>query len=415
MRAAPLDRRRFLSAAGRLAASGLLGGAFGGTVLAGCSREDSARYTEADVARLARQRERERERSGRGPFGPQRYRGYRGLAALPWFELDADGRLRCVADDLPRAIDFHAHLGMSVLFEPRLDLRARTERVKHLLDCDATQPGCPLDLDVYINANFSEEDLATLRRTTLTQGLWGNPIVRTHTVPNLLEEMEAMRVERAVLLPIVLGLPFGDDLEGRWRAAVEAEGVGDRLHVGASVEPGDPGAVARLEAQAARGARVLKLHPTVQAFYPDAPELMTIYEAAERLGLVVFFHGGRAGIEPEARRRYAMPRHYEEAFARFPGLRFVVGHGGARDGEAMLDLAVRFENVWLGLHGQGVTRLDDMIRRTGGERLVFGTDWPFYHLAATLAKVLIVTDSADRRRLRPALLRGNAEALLAGA
>ena len=49
----------------------------------------------------------------------------------------------------------------------------------------------------------------------------------------------------------------------------------------------------------------------------------------------------------------------------------------------------------------------------GGERLLFGTDWPFYHLAATLAKVLIVTDTADRREIRHAILRGNAERILA--
>jgi predicted TIM-barrel fold metal-dependent hydrolase len=53
-----------------------------------------------------------------------------------------------------------------------------------------------------------------------------------------------------------------------------------------------------------------------------------------------------------------------------------------------------------------------MIHRTRGERLLFGTDWPFYHLAATLAKVLIVTDAPERRGIRNAILRENAERLL---
>jgi predicted TIM-barrel fold metal-dependent hydrolase len=42
--------------------------------------------------------------------------------------------------------------------------------------------------------------------------------------------------------------------------------------------------------------------------------------------------------------------------------------------------------------------------------MLFGSDWPFYHLAATLAKVLIVTEG--RPRERHAILRGNAERLL---
>jgi predicted TIM-barrel fold metal-dependent hydrolase len=62
------------------------------------------------------------------------------------------------------------------------------------------------------------------------------------------------------------------------------------------------------------------------------------------------------------------------------------------------------------IHGQGVTVLAEMIDRLGGDRLLYGTDWPFYHLAATLAKVLIVTEG--RPELRDAILRGNAERLL---
>jgi predicted TIM-barrel fold metal-dependent hydrolase len=53
----------------------------------------------------------------------------------------------------------------------------------------------------------------------------------------------------------------------------------------------------------------------------------------------------------------------------------------------------------------GVTILHELI-----ERLLFGTDWPFYHQAATLAKVLLVTEG--RRDVRRAILRGNAERLL---
>jgi len=400
-----LDRRAFLRALTTLLAPTALG-------VSACTTHASGRYSDADRAALTEQRRAEKARSGRGPYGAQRYLGYRGLAELPWFELDREGVLRAVDDGLPRAIDFHCHLGMSMLFEPRLDLTRSSPRVRHLLDCDREDPGCELDLDVYINANFDDEALAELSYTTFTQGLWGNAIVRTHTIPNLLDEMDATRVERAILLPIVFDLPFGDEVEDKWRQAVEATRSGDRLQLGTSVHPTDPDKAQKLEAAARAGTRVVKLHPTVQAFYPDAPEAMEVYEIAERLGLVIFFHGGRAGIEPESRQGYALPRHYEAAFASFAGVPFVIGHGGARDGAAMLELAVRYDNVWLGIHGQGVTHLDEMIRRTGGERLLFGTDWPFYHLAVSLAKVLLVTRDPGRTPIRHAILRDNAERLL---
>jgi len=402
-----IDRREFLTSVGAL-----IGGTTASLVLGGCSDPDPSRYDEADIALLAEQQRRERELSGKGPFGIQRFKGYRGLAELPWFELDSAGKLRCVDESVPMAIDMHCHFGMSVLFEPKLDLQVRTERVHHLLDCDATDPGCDLDLDIYINGNFTESALSELRYESVSQGFWGSDSARTQTIPNLLDEMDATRVEKAIILPIAFNFPFGDNLAENWHSSIRETKTSDRLIPGASVHPRDDRRIERLEAFATAGAHVVKLHPTMQAFYPDEPDAMEIYEAADRLGMIIFYHGGRAGIEPESRHRYAMPRHYEGALSSFPNLPFVFGHAGARDGDAMLELGLRYDNAWFGIHGQGVTHLDKMIGRTGGERMLFGTDWPFYHLAATLAKVLIVTNDSDRSEIRHAILRGNAERLL---
>jgi predicted TIM-barrel fold metal-dependent hydrolase len=295
---------------------------------------------------------------------------------------------------------------MSVLFQPQLNLLARTGEVRHLLDC--RDAACRLDLDVYANTNFTEAGMRDLRWHTLTQGLWGSAFARTQTLPNLLDEMDAMRVQQAFILPIKLGLPFGDNLTEGWREAIRVAGATDRLIDGLSVHPRDETRLEEMRRHASQGQRLLKLHPTVQSFYPDDPDMMTLYEEAERLGLVVFFHGGRAGIEPESRQRYAMPRHYEAVLANFPGLPVILGHAGARDGEAMLELARRYDNAWLDIHGQSVTRLEDMIQRGGGERLLFGTDWPFYHIGMSLAKVLLCTAAPQRRSIRHRILRDNA-------
>lgn len=390
-------RREFL----KLAALAAVGG------VAGCVDRD--RYTEEDEARLVAQRARERELSGLGPFGVQRYRGYRGLAELPWFELGPDGRLRCVAEDLPPVLDAHAHLGISLLFAPEIDLQARTERVRHLLDCDATDPGCELDLDVYMNANFTDADLRALRLGALGQVLWGSGAAATHTVPNLLAEMDAMRVQRALILPIAFGLPFGDDLTERFMNAIRVAGASDRFIAGASVHHGDPEAVEKLERYAEAGARAVKLHPAAQRFFPDSPAAMRIYEACGRLGLVVFFHAGRAGIEPEYTHQFTLMRNYEPMLRHFPEVQFVLGHSGARDVADAIPLARKYPNAWMEIHGQGVTRLNELIETLGPDRLLFGTDWPFYHLGASLAKVLIVTE--NKPDVRRAILSTNADRL----
>jgi len=312
--------------------------------------------------------------------------------------------------DLPGILDIHTHLGMALLLAPEIDQTRRTERVRHVLDCDATDPGCVLDLDVYMNANFTEAMSRTRTRELLAQALWGSDAARTQTAANLVAEMDDVGVARAAILPIALGLPFGDDLSARWLAAIREGGFGDRLVPFASVHPRDGDAREKLRAFAAAGARGVKLHPEMQRFRPDAPEAMAVYEECERLDLPVVFHAGRSGIEPERLRPYALLRHYEPAVAEFPRVRFVFGHGGARDLARAIPVARRHRNVWLGLASLGVTQIDEALRALGPERLVFGSDWPFYHLAATLAKILVV--AGDDPPVRDRLLRHNALGLL---
>lgn len=396
------DRRRFLSNLGWATAAGM------GLPFLSC--DDPDRYTTSDADRLEHQKQREKELSGKSAFGVHRYKGYRGLADLPYFELDPAGRLKCVLEDLPPIIDFHTHLGIAALFAPRIDLLARTDRVHHFLDCDASAAGCTLDLDVYINTNFQEEDLEQLQWETVGQVTWGSQFASTHTIPNLIAEMDDCCVDQALVLPIALGLPFRDNLAEIWTTAIEDSNTGHRLRPGASVHPRDSNAVSDLKKQAALGAQAIKIHPAVQRVYPDDPLLDPIYDECGRLGMPVFFHGGRAGIEPEYAHRFTLIRHYEAAIAKHRDVNFILGHAGARDVADAIPFTRRHPNVFLDIHGQGIRQLDQMIDELGPERLVFGSDWPFYHLGASLAKVLIVTEG--KPEIREAILAGNGRQLL---
>lgn len=366
------------------------------------------RYSQQDIDLLAQQRRDEARLAGTSQFGIHRYQGYRGLAKLPWFDINAQGRLVCSDRSIPRAIDVHSHLGMSVLFSPNIDLNKASTRTHHLLDCDDPEALCELDLDVYANANFTLDRLGTMKSEIRAQGLWGSDFAATQTIPNLEQEMDDMRVEQAILLPIKLGLWFGDDLTEQWLEAVRTANMEARLRVGFSVDPTAKDCLQQFDQLVTQGAKIVKLHPTVQRFYPDSPRAMEIYQRAEQHGVIVFFHGGRAGIESEESHSFALPRHYRAALAEFPAVQFILGHAGARDHQAMFALARQHQNAWIGIHGQSLQNLDNMITQTGGERLLFGTDWPFYHIGMSLAKVLVTTEGAARRLIRPAILRDNA-------
>jgi predicted TIM-barrel fold metal-dependent hydrolase len=373
----------------------------------GCTR--SSDYSDDDAARLAKQMADELARSGTGPYGRLRFQGYRGLAQLPYFELDAQGQLR-LRIEVPPVIDCHTHLGWSQMLAPQVDLLHRAPRTQYYLDCDQQQPPCALDLDVYVNANFTDAMHRELSHEVISSLLIGSKAAATHTIPNLLAEMDAVGVGKAAVLPIAAGLPFDSDPTLHVLDAIHAAGVADRLIPFASVHPRDTRKIEQLRDYARRGVRGVKLHPEMQRFTPDDPAAMEIYEECGRLKLPVIFHAGRSGIEPGFIRQYAVIRHYIPAIKTFPNVRFILGHAGARDVADAIPVAQQHDNVWLEISSQGVTQLDELLRVVGEHKLLFGTDWPFYPLAVTLAKVLIVTEK--RPSARQAILAGNAEALL---
>ncbi|MDG1214879.1 MAG: twin-arginine translocation signal domain-containing protein, partial [Luminiphilus sp.] len=88
----PRNRRQFLLGSGAAAL---------GLTLPSCDSPPAERYSQADIELLARQRALEEQTRGRGPYGPHVYQGYRGLAQLPWFDLDANGALRCTDEEVP--------------------------------------------------------------------------------------------------------------------------------------------------------------------------------------------------------------------------------------------------------------------------------------------------------------------------
>lgn len=345
------------------------------------------------------------------PLESLQIRGYSRLLELPWFEAGPQGEVIVRAEALPPGVDFHAHLAMRFFLAPSVDLQAGPGPVRYVMACDDREPPCLVDLDRYLNHLADGSMLSEVRSEMSRSLVLGGPAARTHTIPNLLAEMDRCGVGTAVLLAIAPGLPFRDDITSTWLDAVAAAGAEERLVVFGSVHPRRDGAADQLRALHRAGIQGIKLHPTMQRFHPDDPEAMALYEVCEELGLPVFFHAGRAGIEPGFTQDYATLDHYVAPAVEFPNVRFVFGHAGARDFDDALVVARDHANVWMDIQGQGVTDLRRMLTELGPERLVFGSDWPWYPIAVNLAKLFIATDGD--RRARDLVFAENARQLLA--
>lgn len=331
---------------------------------------------------------------------PTRYASHRELANLPYFEPDAVSGLRLADPSLGPAIDVHTHLALAFLLPGAVDLEREHARTEHYLGLDHS-----LDLDIYANQNFTREDLRRLTIDLTLLSVTGRGMRRTHTAPNLLREMRALGIRASVLLAI--DLPA---ISANARAYLRVSRRHDELVTFGSVHPMSLDHAGKLDAQIALGARGIKVHPASQMIRPDHPRAMQLYRLCGARRLPVLFHCGPVGIEPAAGRRRSQVRLYEPPVAENPDTTFVLGHSGALQFDEALALARRYPNVWLETASQSLTNVRRLVEEAPPDRVLLGSDWPFYCQAMALAKALIATEGAPEARR--SLLHDNAARLL---
>ena len=204
--------------------------------------------------------------------------------------------------------------------------------------------------------------------------------------------------------------PDGDPVPARLDALLEAEGVDvallfaeyspratgiqpaedllplieqnpARFRLVANVNPAvHPDPAAEAARQLALGAVAVKLHPVHGAFRPGDRALYPVYELCAERGVPTIVHTGGSifpGSEPDA----GDPALMSQVVADFPGVRFVLAHGGRGQWYAdAAQMALACDNVWLDLAGLPPKRLPDYYAGFDlpalARRWIFGTDWP---------------------------------------
>jgi predicted TIM-barrel fold metal-dependent hydrolase len=166
----------------------------------------------------------------------------------------------------------------------------------------------------------------------------------------------------------------------------------------------------KLDAQVARGARGIKMHPAVQCVRPDDARAIRLYSMCGERNLTVLWHCGPVGIEPRLGRYLSQVRFYEKPIAENPKTRFILGHAGALQMEDALWLVKKYSNVYVETSSQSLSNVKRMVDTVDADRILYGTDWPFYHQSIALAKVLMATEG--RRDVRHKILWSNAARIL---
>jgi uncharacterized protein len=330
-----------------------------------------------------------------GPF-----RDLLGLAELPWFARGDEGRLVVRDRSFGPVLDVHTHVALAYVLPMQVDVFKQTPETLHYL------PGCrPLDLELYANRNFTRGDITEMKRDLSLRSLGGSGMRATHTAANLVREMDEMGITRSVLLPIDFPV-----LSHNAETALDVARKSDRIVGFGSVHPWSRGLARKLDAQIALGARGIKVHPAVQCVRPDDPRAIRLYRLCGERGIPVLWHCGPVGIAPRLGEYLTQVRFYEKPIAECSRTTFILGHAGALQLDLGVALQRRYPNVWLETASQSLPGVRQIVEKADTRRVLMGSDWPFYHQAISLSKVLIATEG--RAEVRRAILWGNAARLL---
>jgi len=331
---------------------------------------------------------------------PTYFKNLADLARLPWFSPLED---RVVLNDksLGPILDVHTHVALAYVRPIQVDLDRHWDRTEHYLpSC------CPVDLVPYSNRNFTKKHLSDLTTDLAVRSLGPTGMRRTHTIPNLVREMEELGISHSVLLPIDFPI-----LSQNATYALDAQDKtkGTLLSFG-SVHPYATDLEGKLAAQVKRGARGLKVHPAVQMVRPDDPRAMHLYRLAADAKIPILWHCGPVGIEPALGRYLTQVRHYEKPIRENPHTTFILGHAGALQLEAAMELCRKYPNVYMEISSQGLAGVRTLVDHGDTDRILLGSDFPFYSAALPIARVLIATE--QKRELRRKIFWENAVRLL---
>jgi predicted TIM-barrel fold metal-dependent hydrolase len=191
-----------------------------------------------------------------------------------------------------------------------------------------------------------------------------------------------------------------------WTCAVARDNPGLVPYI--SLDPSMDGVtiVQEIKDRVQEGAKGIKLHPVSQRYFPNDGRLYPAYHKIEELGLPIITHSGNF---PQVDEEYARPANFVDVIRNFPGLTLVLAHMGRGYLDETVEIVQTYPNVYLdssaAIEGTMPSHvLSDeeavaIIRRVGCDRVLFGSDWPWFHPIKDAQRVDSLPLTAEEKRL----------------
>ena len=226
---------------------------------------------------------------------------------------------------------------------------------------------------------------------------------RLLSVSGTLEEIDLAGIDRAFVLPMTFEeqeIPAANDF------IVESCRQHPRTFIGVCAVPVHDRRAARAEVDrmVEAGMFGLKLHPSLQKFDPADHAMYPIYEHAQAVRMPILMHSGVS--TPYASDRLCRPMAIDDVLCEFPGLVVILAHGGRLWHDEAAMILRKHVNAYIdisanvGRDGSSfvMARLLRVVKAwTGGvDRVLFGSDYPFYMPSLTRQLLEACVDTEQR-------------------
>lgn len=210
------------------------------------------------------------------------------------------------------------------------------------------------------------------------------------SVHDIVREMDAAGVDRACIVGMDLSCRYGVQMVTDEDLPRLTALYPDRFIPFVSVDPSlGAQAVDRLvRAVEDLGCRGLKLVPPVQQFDISDPKHDPLWEAARKLGIVVWTHCAHQRSHPDSDARWGAPMLVEPVAHKYPDLKIVLGHCGFPWHWEAWSLVVRHPNVYVdisafpGLYNH--MPWDAYSKFESEHKVLFASDNPLFGFQETL-------------------------------
>ena len=254
----------------------------------------------------------------------------------------------------------------------------------------------PRAIDFHVHASISDWLEGSLGPMAETTAKYFNSAIRVRTAEQMAQEYKdwdllgvllAWDAETASGLP-----PLTND-----KVAAICNEYPEQFIGFASVDPHKPNHVDELErAVTELGMKGLKLHPQVQAFYPNEPQWEPLWDKCEEHKLPIVVHVGQTGLGAGCHGGsgiaydYGRPMLMDMVASKHPDLTVVMAHFGYPWHLEVLASAMHKTNVWVDLSGWRPKYIPEEVKRDCrgrlSDRFVWGSDYPMLDPGKILAE-----------------------------